>query len=347
MATITHKDKIDQVIDNHYFEFFNDYPNAVYIASVPVNIKRPDLNNFYFEMGVWNKSKKKTEIKILNISEYLKKSNYRKVLSTIESIVDSATYNKIINEDIELNIKTKNVEPFQLQAERITHNTIRPASGGCAIRYEESNSIGTLGAIVSLDDGSDDWYILSNYHVMSPLRFEPGKLIFQPTEISRQRTTDYSKVIGRLMFGKFDEGADIALAIVLNKDKVKGGTIWDDNPILEPKPPIIGEKVKLHGATSYKKHGTIRSDNAYVKLKYRNRYNYFHKQILTTKMSCSGDSGSILINAQNNGVGMLIGGDCSKYSVFNNLNSIFNYGVELNPNNVKIKIKKFINPKEY
>lgn len=227
---------------------------------------------------------------------------------------------------------------------QVTDKHIRPVSGGCGIGHEFSPAFGTLGAILHLKY-IDAKYIISNYHVLSNKNFKEDNLIFQPATV-HSRMVDYKNVIAKLKYGHFGDYVDVAFAEVLYDDEVEAGTIWNNDPINGIGIPKINDEVEKSGMRTKTTCGKIRSTNAYVKFKNPWRKNdkkvILQKQILTTKMSDKGDSGSILLNKNREAVGLLIGGDKKNFSIYNNFKYIFNSDY---PNMENLEFDKFVQPK--
>ncbi|MDC8006227.1 hypothetical protein POV27_19395 [Aureisphaera galaxeae] len=260
--------------------------------------------------------------------------------------------------------------------------------------------LGTFGGLLKLNhfydqspwgdfDEHDSWYIITNYHVIndkrtiqnsengevSKIRFYESQ-IYQPGLISRFQNPfidsngnleyeyilkeDHNNLIGQVAFAEYNSFVDVAFIRVEHKNLVRGGNLWNNEPILKPETELIGgeervkmrhgEEVTIYGRTSYEQKGKIRSTNAYVVFEPDSpNKKLFKKQILTEKISTNGDSGSLLLNNKNMAIGLLIGGDSETYSVCNNFDHIFGEKTFYKPypKKLHLTLKDFINIKTY
>lgn len=329
------KEKIDEFIDENWKALFDLSNDIVYIASIPVN--KEDVNGDYtIQFGV-----KKDD-------SFFKLSFNQIKPSSSKSLKGLGFFNEKYGDDAIISFNNrKEVNEFKLQIKTITENKIRPLSGGCAISYKNGKSQGTLGAIVKLKCEPENTYLLSNHHVLCKNKFSPNRVIYQPSLNHRSRI-DYTNAIALVKYGRFDDYADAALAVILEKVDYKGGVIWNNSPILDTDKPRINGEVSLHGKNTHYSKGIIHSDNLYIKLKNpsNNQYKFFKKHLLLSKMSQEGDSGSIILQDQNM-VGLHIGGDGKHFSVASNVKYVFGPDAEyLNGNNQKqtIELQEFVKP---
>ncbi|MEY8848485.1 hypothetical protein AB9K26_06705 [Psychroserpens sp. XS_ASV72] len=107
--------------------------------------------------------------------------------------------------------------------------------------------------------------------------------------------------------------------------------------------PKIGMRVKFHGSTTVISKSTeIRSTNTMVKVQSTfdsKKELIFKNQILFKNISKPGDSGSVIINDDNEIVGLLHAGDSEEVSIANNITDIFFdcHSQSSNSNELKIK----------
>lgn len=332
---INTKEEIDKHIDENWEALFALSEDIIYIASIPVD--KGDMNGDYtIQFGV----KKNEAFLRLHLNQIKP--------SSLKTLKELDFFNERYGEDITMSPNNrKEVGEFELQIKTITENKIRPLSGGCAISYKDGDSQGTLGTIVKLKGEPKNTYLLSNHHVLCENKFIPNKVIYQPSLNHRLRI-DYTNAIALVKYGRFDDYADAALAVILEKIDHKGGVIWNNTPILDINKPCICGEASLHGKNSHHSKGVIHSDNLYIRLKnpLNSKYKYFKRHILLSKMSQDGDSGSIILQDQNM-VGLLIGGDGKHFSVASNVKYVFGPEAEyLNGNFIKqkIELEEFVKP---
>jgi hypothetical protein len=84
-------------------------------------------------------------------------------------------------------------------------------------------------------------------------------------------------------------------------------------------PVAVGDVVKKTGRTTNFTTGRVTSVNATVNVNYGSgRVGKFVKQIVTTSMSAGGDSGSLVLDVDDNAVGLLFAGS-SAVTIINNI----------------------------
>ncbi|MPQ44030.1 hypothetical protein [Clostridium tarantellae] len=205
-------------------------------------------------------------------------------------------------------------EPFLLQ------ERFRPLQAGYSISPSKSDSAGTLGAIV-FDNFNNTPYILSNNHVLCNYnKIKKGTSILQPAKYD-------AKPI------KANKVAKLSKWIVLEystKSKISNYMLpinWVDCAIAEiTLPPLLIEKsiryignikgtfntvsldeqVQKLGRTTGYTTGTVTSIDATLTLGEKKKFR-LGNQILTTKISEPGDSGSLVLNFSNKAIGLLCG----------------------------------------
>lgn len=75
---------------------------------------------------------------------------------------------------------------------------------------------------------------------------------------------------------------------------------------------VVGDEVKKSGRTTGLTHGVITINNAIVKVQFGDKVAVFEDQIITTEMSQGGDSGSLVLNTNNQIVGLLFAGSSTQ-----------------------------------
>ncbi|CAN5466593.1 hypothetical protein BH24ACT7_BH24ACT7_21160 [soil metagenome] len=84
-------------------------------------------------------------------------------------------------------------------------------------------------------------------------------------------------------------------------------------------PVVVGDIVKKTGRTTNFTTGRVISVDATVNVNYGGgKVGKFVKQIITTSMSAGGDSGSLVLDTDNNAVGLLFAGS-SVVTIMNNI----------------------------
>nr|WP_321237076.1 trypsin-like serine protease [uncultured Psychroserpens sp.] len=245
------------------------------------------------------------------------------------SIPIKTDFNKLIskqtiNDFLDKNIVPVESESFALQTKKI--------SGGSSVSYEGSlNKGGTLGALFKLKSGNKI-YLLSNRHVIFDSDYNENKnKVVSPARIHVSKSLNEINTIGKIIWSsqKHDDILDAAIAEVNDKTKscIDIGKYCVNNElsfngIAKAK---IGDSIKKFGKTTGLTYGEIKSINCTVNVsKNIKTPKIFRRQILTSNISDYGDSGSVVINQDNDVVGLLTGGNKTTASFCNNIKYIFN-----------------------
>ena len=241
--------------------------------------------------------------------------------------------------------ETDVVEIGEVKPLRTTEH--RPAPGGVSIGHYNITA-GTLG--MTIEDQQGFRFILSNNHVLSDVnKGKFGDLIFQPGPLdggTKKNTIgtltrfvpikmldDYpeesecpvAKVI-KFTFNKFAEAlgrktrmsayipnanlVDCALASATDDDFLS-------DEILEIGLPVgfarayVGERLKKSGRSSGLTFGKVIAVDAEIKVNFEGKTALFIEQIVTEKMGIPGDSGSVVLNQEDEAVGLLFAGSDS------------------------------------
>ncbi|RMD96249.1 MAG: serine protease [Calditrichaeota bacterium] len=208
-------------------------------------------------------------------------------------------------------------------------NRVRPAQGGFSVGHFRVTA-GTIATAV-IDRAAYPgmprrYYILSNNHVLANSNnARVGDPIVQPGTIDGGRLP--RDIIGRLSRWvniRFRSGSsaprnyvDAAIAEVQFHD-IGRDVYWigyaDGLATVRP-----GDIVQKTGRTTNYTTGRVRLINATVNVNYGGgRSARFVRQIITTRMSSGGDSGSLLFNMSRKAVGLLFAGS-SSITVFNDI----------------------------
>jgi len=246
-------------------------------------------------------------------------------------------------------VETDVIEVGEIRALRTTRH--RPAPGGVSIGHPQVTA-GTLGMVIR---SSDTRYILSNEHVLANTNnaqigdpiYQPGVhdgggegdtiahlTDFIPIEFSETSTCPianipvnicnwFAKVFNRQTRLKAVAEpvnlVDCAIALPENdadvSDEILGIGIPRGFATVE-----VGDKVKKSGRTTGLNYGEVTITEATARVNYGVGTAMFAEQIITTKLAEGGDSGSVVLNEENNVIGLLFAGS----ETITIVNDIFN-----------------------
>lgn len=190
---------------------------------------------------------------------------------------------------------------------------LRPAVPGVSIGHHKGGA-GTFGAVV-YDTATRKPMILSNNHVLantsmnSDVRAGLNDPIVQPAAIDGScDTIGYlSRYIPLKAYPQLNT-VDSAVAVPVRATAVKP-EILEIGKVIGISEAVSGMTVKKSGRTTGLTVGKIRAVNATVKVSYgEGRTLLFEKQIVASKMSEPGDSGSLVVDVKNKAVGLLFAG---------------------------------------
>jgi hypothetical protein len=196
---------------------------------------------------------------------------------------------------------------------------MKEITGGASISYKDStNTRGTAGAFFRMQN-DDNLYLLSNHHVLFD-KDESSKYIVHPSRLDCKSPIE----IGELYWECLNQHLDAAIAKITYPVAI-GKFVKSEDLIFDGLGKAkIGQKVSKHGLKSKTTQGEIRSINCTILNTDSNYPKYYRNQILTSCMSQDGDSGSVLVNSNNQVVGLIFGGDDETSTYANDINRIFN-----------------------
>ncbi len=201
----------------------------------------------------------------------------------------------------------------------------RPAMGGDSVGHPAITA-GTAGAgcyDASVMPGIPRrYYILSNNHVLAASNAANiGDPIYQPGPFDGGTATDTIGRLARYVPIKFDGSCNVvdgALAEVDFHDFTR--EIYYQGYVNQRYVPVaIDDIVQKTGRTTSFTTGRVISVNATVNVNYGGgRLAKFCNQFITTNMSAGGDSGSLVLDTDENAVGLLFAGS-SQVTIVNNI----------------------------
>jgi hypothetical protein len=194
-----------------------------------------------------------------------------------------------------------------------------PLKGGCSIGPLSTffgASAGTLGVIVK-DNYTGVDMMLTCWHVIVRPGSETWVLndhITQPSELDGgDATADYA---GRMSRSAISSAVDCAVATVVNRTTTQD--VLTIGTIAGSAVAVLGSTVKKYGRTTQYSEGEITGIDATVDVMYANGVTRtFYNQITITaispytEFSAPGDSGSVIVDALSNVVGLLFAGSPS------------------------------------
>jgi hypothetical protein len=224
-------------------------------------------------------------------------------------------------------IPTDVVQVGEIKAIGLTQR-IRPAIGGYSVGVIGITA-GTIGCAAFNGYGLEtQHYILSNNHVLADENRAPlGSPILQPgpydggviPEDIIGNLVDYEPIRFISMLRAPINFVDCAIALCPNEN-ISPEIMWQGyiNGITNP---AIDLAVKKTGRTTGVTLGNIKYTNATVIVSYDTGNALFVNQIITNNMATGGDSGSLLLDKENNAVGLLFAGS-SEVTVYNPINRV-------------------------
>ena len=190
---------------------------------------------------------------------------------------------------------------------------LRPARPGSSIGHFREPT-GTFGAVVR-DRETGRLLILSNNHVLANSsnghdgRARPGDPILQPGPEDGGTPKDVLARLSRFVPLFLDKANDLDCAVAepLKEDLVDPEIIGL-GPVAGLATPTINMTVLKSGRGSGVTRGKVLAVNATVRVEYSVGLLKLQHQVVCSRMSQSGDSGSLLVDANNRAIGVVFSG---------------------------------------
>ena len=212
------------------------------------------------------------------------------------------------------NIKTDIIEVGEIKPLSLV-DRIRPVIGGYSVGVETITA-GTIGCVVYSGSGEDmKYYILSNNHVLANENKSPlGALIVQPGPIDGGIAPwdvigmlyDYEPI--KFITSTRQPENIVDCAIAKCDSKILNPEIYWIGYIKGITKAKKGMWIKKSGRTTGFTTGKVLATNVTVQVRYNSGYALFVRQVLTSRISSGGDSGSLVLTSTNQAVGLLFAG---------------------------------------
>ena len=320
---MANREQADRALQEHQ-DILIENPNVAYVSTVNRNDDEAMDEDYVIEVGLIEE-----ELEIYDDDDdddddddkLIEKLDFQKIPTHLTIPSEGSATVAEVSEEVET-IEVEVVVCGEIAIQSFQGRR-RPAEGGNSCGNWRRKSAGTLGMSFQ---SNGQIYILSNWHVL----YGNGGVNGDP--IVQQGRKDGGRVpidiIAHNTQGWLDRYRDAAIASVRSpwNAYVASGTrcygalngfgIATNNM-----------NVKKCGRTTRGTTGVVRSTNATVKVSgYPNGIQVFENQIQLTLMSAPGDSGSVILDQQNNTVvGLLFAGG-SGVTFANNIQRIFNIG---------------------
>ena len=193
--------------------------------------------------------------------------------------------------------------------------------GGIAIGLSQAHTVssqdgqklsvyepGTLGAVV-FDRATQQPLLLSNYHVLAASGFHSNAPVMQPSP--GDKGNSQTDVVAKLKRAVYNEWADCAVA-ALTDQRPYQTAIVGIGAINGAATAYIGAAVRKRGRTTQLTYGTIEQVGLTVKAQFMGKPFVFRDQLLvrvnplrSIAFAAHGDSGAVVVDSQNNIIGLL------------------------------------------
>jgi len=294
-----------------YFNHFSEKCETIYCAVVKRSNDYSISDDYYIEIGLTNYT-------VLTDPKY----------KALDALAKQSMSAQFISDAFKDDYFRGNVNPVNTQEAVLLSNSLKhdKITGGCSVFYESSaNRSGTAGAFFKLKH-SQDIFLLSNRHVIVDPDFEENTCVVHP---SRQDSSDAcpNEIIGKIHWtsAKDDDLLDAAVAILDYPVDIGRYTLCHSLKFNSLGEASLHQNVSKYGRSSGMTYGEIRSINCTVNITGRiEKPRFFRQQLLSTNLAIDGDSGSVLVNTNEEVVGLIFASNRNRASFSNNIKYIFN-----------------------
>ncbi len=277
--------------------------------------------------GVSHRQTSGDRLKDLALKVYVDKKKPKHILG------DQLVPPKIKIPELGITVETdvEEIGSIELELDTARH---RPAFPGCGLGHVDV-TVGTFGCLVQKKGDSSKLYILSNSHILANEGLASiGDNIIQPGDYDGGNAPN--DVIAKLAeFVPFDfnvsaeNHVDAAIARVIRKNQVISKIAVIGVPPSDVGVARIGTRVKKTGRTTGFTLGEVLDTDFKTTLKYKKTKTTegevkFADQVLCTRYTAGGDSGSIVLHETTNKIlGLHFAGSPST-SIFNKIHHVIN-----------------------
>ncbi|WP_418027939.1 hypothetical protein [Paenibacillus sp. JJ1722] len=269
------------------------------------------------------------------IRVFVKKKENVKPNDEVPKTINGIKTDVIEEEEVVLQVLEVPVDAPVLEVER---GRFEPLIGGTSIgpcrtfinnNGQQVTYVGTLGAIVKKDN--DKLYALSNFHVMCvDSAFAPGDDMTQPGRPDGGNCSN--DLIGKLdnacLSSKFNcQNKQIDAAICTIENRQVSSEILNIGRVKGKALPVFGTAVRKQGRTTDLTFGSVDGLDRTVTINYgssigfvtlKNQISIKPDKNRNPRFSDEGDSGSVIVDEQNQVIGLLFGGTIDGSRTFAN-----------------------------
>ncbi|CAG7839608.1 hypothetical protein Z959_12890 [Clostridium novyi B str. ATCC 27606] len=224
-------------------------------------------------------------------------------------------------------IPTDVVESGNFRFQSLT-GRVRPAPGGYSIGSTVIRNTASIGCLVRDSKGE---YILTCNHAIINEILEEGANVMQPSLEDNGRAPE--DIIGKVYkfiklgksnaFLKIVNYVDVALISISNRSFITPIIYYVGIPIGHGQAYLNQNVIKV-GRTTEETIGQVTALDVTIKIPFGEKNFKFAEQIITTKMTEYGDSGSVLLNENKEVLGLTVGGTDS-LSVYSRIDTILRF----------------------
>ena len=299
---------------NEEYNYFNNYSEnceTTYCAVVKMSNNFSIKDDYYIEIGL-------TNFTVLREWDY----------KSMDMMIKERIANEFISNDFKDDYLVGNVIPVSSEKITLLSNSLKreKITGGCSVFYKNSdNKTGTAGAFFKLKN-SEDVYMLSNRHVIVDPDCEMDTQVVHPSRMDSSNEFP-DQVIGSIYWrsDKDDEFLDAAISKIDYPVEIGRYSLCRNLKFKSLGKAKLHQNVSKTGRSSGITFGEIRSINCTVNVTEKiEAPRFFKHQILSNNIAIDGDSGSVLVNEDEEVVGLIFASNKKTASFSNNINYIFN-----------------------